>query len=134
MSTRCNVLVRYNNNSDYMHQYYHHHDGYPEGVGAVLDAFITTAQVTAKSKESIDLVFKMLLTAEGDFEDEGYNEGLHGDIEFLWFVDLTTFKLTYNKIDVPTFCPFDNDISNEEWEKLRNLKEGEIEFKTKIIK
>lgn len=134
MSTRCNILVKYNNDSDYMHQYYHHHDGYPEGVGAVLDAFLTTAQVISQSQDSIDLVFKMLLTAEGRFEDEGFNQSLHSDIEYLWFVDLTDCRLTYNKIDVPALCPFCNDISDSEWKRLRSLKEGEIEFKTKIIK
>ena len=38
MSTRCNVIIKeYDGN---FFQLYHHHDGYPEGVGADLEEYI----------------------------------------------------------------------------------------------
>lgn len=133
MSTRCNVLVRYNEDQGrtYAHQYYHHTDGYPEGVGRVLDAYITAAQV---SNGCADVIFKMLLASEGRFEDEGYRAGLHSDIEYLWYVDLTNYKLTYTRISAFDMCPFDEQKEAEYFKELETAKEGETEFKTEIVK
>ena len=137
MTTRCNVLVRYNNyrcENEIIRQYYHHTDGYPEGIGRVLDAFLTSAQVCGKNENNLDFIFKMLLTAEGHFEDEGYYKNLHSDIEYLWYVDLVNCKLTYTKVNTFSLCPFDDQKKAEYFRKLKNSAEGEIRFNTEIVK
>lgn len=138
MSTRSNILVRYNVGGrgleEKVHQYYHHCDGYPEWMGVVLDSFITSAQVCGKSGETVDFVFKMLLNSEGHFEDEGYYKGLHSDIEYVWYVDLINFKLTYTEIKIYDLIPFDDPKADDLLKQLKSAEKGEIEFKTDIVK
>ena len=78
---------------------YHHWDWYETGVGQTL--YYTFKPESYKpepvgEKELIPLLFK-LETIQGGREIEPIEDYGHGDIEFLYFVDLNTRKITYFK-------------------------------------
>jgi len=91
MSTRCNILIGRN-------QFYHHWDGYPDGVGADLAHFIANvnAGYLPKWGDSLDHLAEFVRSngiigrlgscggSDRAYEAERY--GLHGDIEFLYIV------------------------------------------------
>lgn len=91
MSTRCNVLIG-------RHQFYHHWDGYPEGVGADLAYFIAnvnagylegwsdTIDRLAEFVEKHGVIGRLGSCGGGDRGYEAEQFGLHGDIEFLYIV------------------------------------------------
>lgn len=91
MSTRCNILI-----GD--HQFYHHWDGYPDGVGADLAYFIANvnAGYLERWSDTIDhlaqfvaehgIIGRLGSCGGGDRGYEAEEFGLHGDIEFLYIV------------------------------------------------
>lgn len=102
MSTRCNIIVMTEDGDNY--QFYHHCDGYPEGVGIELVAMAQVAELTTKSDYNVfaggriyseELVenFLNIIRKSESYEDEGeiekpnYNK-LHGDIEYLYVVKI----------------------------------------------
>lgn len=100
MSTRCNILIM-EEGSKQVSQYYHHCDGYPEGVGRELAAMALVTQVKTPHKynwqlgcifnqEMLSWMFRNLLSNtdyeyEGRFAEVKYCK-LHGDIEYLYVV------------------------------------------------
>lgn len=105
MSTRATILVT--DLSGKTTQYYHHHDGYPEYMGKVLDSFCRETKNLNK-----------LLETKKDFEVEkkGF---VHTDIEYCWYVKVTEkgFKVSYTYKDFDT-----RDIIIR---SLLNKKQGE---------
>ena len=121
MSTRSNILVDFNGEKK---QFYHHHDGYIEGVGA--DLLIRMGMAVARARNAIpyslkDDTFSLrteraykeflnLLEEEGSYEPEEI--GIHGDIEFLYYVkfipgekDVVSYTKTYwDKLHDENFC------------------------------
>ena len=95
MSTRSNIFVDFNGERK---QFYHHHDGYVEGVGNDLLVRMEIAIARARNAISYSLKddisglrteraykeFLNLLEEEGSYESEEI--GLHGDIEYLYYV------------------------------------------------
>jgi len=78
---------------------YHHWDWYETGVGQTLyDTFKPESYKPEPvgEKELIPLLFKLETIQEGR-EIEPVEDLGHGDIEFLYFVDLNTRKITYFK-------------------------------------
>ena len=119
MSTRSNILVGNN-------QFYHHWDGYPEGVGTDLAYFI--ANVNAGHLESWNkdldklseyirysgipgrLAHERGMDTSYEFEPE---PGLHGDIEFLYLIDGQKGEYKLYCVDVWKYCkstPFEGDF------------------------
>ena len=77
MSTRCNVIVKEGKSKVYL---YHHHDGYPEGVGMTLKNYLQNCKFWYLSIIATDLV---------KLADDEYriSDGVHEDIEFLYVID-----------------------------------------------
>lgn len=81
MSTRCNIVVEVLGKEKEIHLekeifIYHHCDGYPEGVGAELDTYLS-------SLESFDPedIHSGILDLSDEYED---TSGIHGDIEYIY--------------------------------------------------
>ena len=88
MSTRSNIFVDFNGERK---QFYHHHDGYLDGVGK--DLLVRMEMAIARARKDISYLvstervykeFINLLEEEGSYESEEI--GLHGDIEYLYYV------------------------------------------------
>ena len=80
MSTRCNVIVKA---GDQEITFYHHCDGYPEGVG--IDLAERMERVMAnKWHDADDFLDDLVRDADYDFSTVC---GLPGDIEYLYKVD-----------------------------------------------
>lgn len=77
MSTRCNVIVKEGKSKIYL---YHHHDGYPEGVGMFLKNFLQGVKFWYNDIIATDLV----KLADDEY---GISNGVHEDIEFLYVID-----------------------------------------------
>ena len=96
MSTRCNILIR-----GYKHTFtlYHHHDGYPEGVGADLKRRMAGTSFRADG-------FANLLVKDQEDEYE-IAASLSNDIEYLYTVDLdyNTQRLRCYKVDFKDLLP-----------------------------
>lgn len=105
MSTRSNIFVDFNGERK---QFYHHWDGYVEGVGK--DLFVRMEMAIARARNAIPYSlglrteraykeFLNLLEEEGSYESEEI--GLHGDIEYLYYVEFSPKgnRVTYSKIE-----------------------------------
>ena len=119
MSTRSNVII-----GDV--QFYHHWDGYPEGVGADLAYFIANvnAGYLPAWNKSIGKLAEYVryngipgrLGSERgadtayEYEEE---QGLHGDIEFLYLIEGTEGDYRLYCVDVWKYCkstPFEGSM------------------------
>ena len=116
MSTRSNIFVDFNGERK---QFYHHWDGYVEGVGK--DLLVRMEMAITRARDAIPYSLKEdtfslrteraykeflnLLEEEGSYEPEEI--GLHGDIEYLYYVkfvsgekDTVSYtKITWQKLD-----------------------------------
>ena len=102
MATRCNIIV-----GD--RQFYHHWDGYPDGVGADLAYFV--ANINASSdppslKAIADGISESGVIGRlhtGDGRDRSYEPeefGLHSDIEYLYLIDGKKGDYKLYRVDV----------------------------------
>ena len=99
MSTRANVIVK---KGDRNLIFYRHCDGYPEGLGEDLKQCIVS-----------DPTFTLFNIIEDcDLE---LTDFIHGDIEYLYTLDLNHLTLDYEKL-----TPF-SKISNEDIAKILRL-------------
>lgn len=92
MSTRCNIVVR-----DSKRQYilYHHHDGYPEGVG--IDLWNRFSDKLGNTRyDAINVVNELLKDKEDD--DYELTHGLHSDIEYLYEIDLMNERISCKSV------------------------------------
>lgn len=78
MSTRCHIIVKENNKETFI---YHHHNGYPSGVGAKLESLLAECEHISDFNNLVDRI---------TFIDRGYevDDGIHGDEEFLYTITL----------------------------------------------
>lgn len=94
MSTRCNILVKEKGYRDII--LYHHHDGYPEGVGAdLLERF---AELFSKKEYfifAIVLANKLIMDREDEYE---VTNCIHGDIEYLYTIDCSKREISYKQV------------------------------------
>lgn len=108
MSTRC--IVRVKGNFAGSVDIYHHHDGYPAGVGVALHNALTPLFEEKKEKKkrnsyiSIEFgrVIKSILEIDNEYE---LTECTHYDIEYMYIVDLKKSKIScyegyYNKYNI----------------------------------
>ena len=99
MSTRCNIIVKDRfNRRVYL---YHHHDGYPEFVGACLADFLGEMQPWQIRRQAFGIANKLikgairyehknLYTGKREVKaDDEYEvtSGIHGDIEYLYVIN-----------------------------------------------
>jgi len=111
MSTRSNIFVDFIGERK---QFYHHWDGYVEGVGK--DLLVRMKMAIARARKAIPYSLKddtfglrteraykeflNLLEEEGSYESEEI--GLHGDIEYLYYVKFVPGEkdtVSYTKIN-----------------------------------
>ena len=103
MSTRANVVIKKSDDKGAVNyaQLYHHHDGYCSGLGNDLSEYM--AEIEAMSDEEKKNILKTPVSLakwfaaderNDEFEYEGTNVYLHGDIEYLYVIDLTTETIT----------------------------------------
>lgn len=116
MSTRCNIVIKKsvkNGNSvvtDYQ-QIYHHHDGYPNCVGKELQEFAHKQFIgdLFMQQTPFDFATKLNETDKSYvLEDEIC---LHGDIEYLYIIDLNRMEIKCYKVDGNFIEECDDDIS-----------------------
>ena len=111
MSTRSNIFVDFNGERK---QFYHHWDGYVEGVGQ--DLLVRMEMALKRARNAIPFSLKEntfrlrtertykeflnLLEEEGSYESDEI--GLHGDIEYLYYVKFVSGEkdtVSYTKIN-----------------------------------
>lgn len=85
MSTRCEVLIQTQDGEQ--HKYYHHHDGYPWGVGWDL----TQKIMQYPKRFSSENMLRTILTH--DYEPEALTVE-HGDSEFFYYIKSTENGIT----------------------------------------
>lgn len=147
MSTRSNIILRQPGSIETIDgkniwQYYHHCDGYPEGVGLDLvtmafNAFKSVCHGAFSRDGRKDLFYEFtsifcqyyrdIPDSKGDYEPEG-NYGyadinhLHGDIDFLYLLDFDT----QNSLDIYCmpipfgFFDYDGEGSSSAYGKIIN--------------
>lgn len=123
MSTRCNVIIKNYDESGEPIQYqlYHHHDGYPEGVGADLMEYIK--EIQANEDKGVQILSSCEKLAEylcdplrhDEYENEGTNIRLHFDIEYLYIIDLSTQVLECFEIDFHSISNISFMLANDEY-------------------
>ena len=94
MSTRCNILVKERGYNDII--LYHHHDGYPEGVGADL-----VERFKEKFAKKDDYIFGIVVANQlvKDLDDEyEVTHCIHGDIEYLYTIDCSKKEISYKPV------------------------------------
>ena len=116
MSTRANVVIKKtteNGKVSYA-QLYHHHDGYCSGVGKHLSEYM--GEIGVMPDEEFKKVMKNPVSLakwlshsdrDDEYEYEGTNVNLHGDIEYLYVIDLTNKTITCYSI-----CNWGNGIDD----------------------
>ena len=96
MSTRCNIIVKAKGKKITL---YHHWDGYLEGVGQDLVNKLKDAFIDDYFCSWTHIVNKLVK----DKEDTGYEitSGLHGDIEYLYTIDVDKKTIKYQTVSYP---------------------------------
>ncbi|MCQ2976122.1 MAG: hypothetical protein MJ211_15080 [Bacteroidales bacterium] len=89
MSTRCNIVVKYNTIGNIL---YCHYDGYPEGVGKQLEN-ILLRDVREWTIET--LTNKLVNETIAEFDNV-----MHKDIDFMYEIDIKEKTLKCYKIDI----------------------------------
>ena len=95
MSTRAHIIVI---DSKSKHYVYHHSDGYPEGVGEEVLEFIND------NPDKLNDAYEFCTALENfDKQYEFEDAGIHGDEEYIYFVDLEnkTYQCYEYKYNVP---------------------------------
>lgn len=108
MSTRSNILIikKDSDNKFVVTQYYHHCDGYLEGVGEELRLYaVTGVGFSAISNEELDVNIKKLLSENSQYKQEdnydfSEKDGIHGDIEYLYVLDVANYSCNNNIVSL----------------------------------
>ena len=139
MSTRCNIILKDKGHQIFL---YHHHDGYPEGVGTDMQRFV--ADINKHYYYSIEDVANRLLKGyDSKFygkTDMGYEltTNIHGDIEYLYVLyavrteqDPYLVRLELECYSVEPVCGLDGHYKGDSYIKVKlpELKEEETEEK-----
>jgi hypothetical protein len=84
MSTRCNIIVR--RSDENFTVIYHHFDGYPDGVGKELPKILSDFEITEETTPII--LSQYIQSIDREYEHEPYAQNVHGDIEYVYIIDL----------------------------------------------
>lgn len=113
MSTRCTILIKNESEKEEV-RLYHHHDGYPEGVGESLKRFLEkkiAKHLWSVSQWDVYQMANQLIKGECKYRDEadpdmGYEltSGQHGDENYGYIIDcdkkqLLCYKLAWDEFD-----------------------------------
>ena len=103
MSTRANAVIKKTEKNGYVSyaHLYHHHDGYCSGVGKDLSEYMAEIGVMPDEEKKKVLEDPVSLAKwlshddrHDEYEYEGTSVNLHGDIEYLYVIDLTNKTIT----------------------------------------
>lgn len=94
MATRCNIIIKRNEEDLNPICLYHHWDGYPEGVGHDLYRYLLEHKCLSKTGLANKLV-REGLEMDGNL-DKGYEitDNIHGDIEYIYIIRCDLVKVT----------------------------------------
>lgn len=101
MSTRANIIIK---DGKYKLYYYKHSDGYPEGTLPILNKFLDAVK-SGDIRDNLSQACGWLTVfgheaMKDDYEWKvGWVEpttGLHGDVEYIYTIDLTAKTITCN--------------------------------------
>ena len=121
MSTRCNLLIRHQGIQVCL---YHHHDGYPEGVGAELcEIFFDRFTKKDSAPFYLDGVVNSLIKNYQGYE---WSSALHGDIEYLYTVDLERRTIICEEVNNWEELKIGKKINMIEWYKRQQAQEAEV--------
>lgn len=109
MSTRAHIRIKDGRD---LFLLYHHHDGYPEGIGVDLKKFLS-----AKNYWCGDCIANELVKSKDDDEYE-ITSCLHGDEEYIYVIDCNNKTLKCYKHNWDE--PFDISVTREEIEIPNN--------------
>lgn len=98
MNTRCNVIIKKDDNKFF--QLYHHHNGFPDGVGVDLEEYIKQMNKDCLSDGEKFVNFLCDPLHQDEYEFEGTKIDLHNDIDFLYFIDLQKHKIYCYSFDL----------------------------------
>lgn len=101
MSTRANIVIKKTTHNDRVkyYQLYHHCDGYFEGVGCDLQNIMNRVMEEPADKRKDILSSPLSLAVyineyDDSFEIEEDHLNLHGDIEYLYVIDINAQTIT----------------------------------------
>lgn len=87
MSTRTNIVIKWGRERIVL---YHHHDGYPEGVGADLKLMVQKNYLNSKYQSMLPFYVANRLVKNNYGMNDGEYEvtsNLHGDVEYIYEID-----------------------------------------------
>ena len=142
MSTRCNIIIK---DGPRRITLYHHHDGYPEGVGTELQDYLRRkwSQDWRHGWEGFyianDLVKGHILyplSSDGREDDEyEVTSGLHGDVEYVYVINCRAMAIRCYEV------PWDDEYHQDfciRWDRVfrrRNLVAiPSVEERKKMLK
>ena len=92
MSTRCNIIIK-----DRRHRVilYHHHDGYPEGVGSDLKKYLSKFEDWQIRQHGRWEIANDLVKDKAGLNDDGYEVtmALHTDIDYCYVINCVSGTL-----------------------------------------
>lgn len=113
MSTRANIVLIEKENTLWL---YHHHDGYPSYLGWKL------MQIMEKYKEDCFNIFDIANAMFKDKEDDDFEitKGQHGDIEYLYSIDIQNKKISCLRPDESLLksVKYNSDTDIQDWYKF----------------
>lgn len=104
MSTRCNIIIKEKDEQPLI--IYHHFDGYPEGVGAELKSVIADKieSICGCTGNKTFILSRILYDFSTQYEE---TDNIHGDIEYLYVLDIKDDGVLYKCYEVPIFTDYD---------------------------
>ena len=129
MSTRANIILHSQAGDIYL---YHHHDGYPQGVGVQLQKVMAKLSDHAKREPwSIVWTANELIKNQCGLNDDEYEltTGLHGDIEYCYVLNFKAGTLRCYERDYGESCDRDKVCRREnlctipEWDGGKTIYE-----------
>lgn len=93
MSTRCNIIIK--DRGDRRIYLYHHHDGYPEGVGSDLKKYLSQFQDWQFRQHGAWKFANDLVKNKAGLDDDKYevSMGLHSDIDYCYVINCSAGTL-----------------------------------------
>ena len=93
MSTRCNIIIK--DRWDRRIYLYHHHDGYPEGVGSDLKKYLSQFKDWQFRQHGAWKFANDLVKNKAGLDDDKYevSMGLHSDIDYCYVINCSAGTL-----------------------------------------
>ena len=122
MSTRCNIIIKDRRDRIIL---YHHHDGYPSGVGSDLKKFLATFQDWQIRQHGHWKITNDLVKNNAGLNDDEYeiSPRLHGDIDYCYVINCVSGTLLCYSC---RYLDYNEELGRYNWHKVfkrDNLRE-----------